>query len=62
MKRWVIRVSALIGVVLFLFLVATAGRIVSAGGEPELSAILGASVNGLKEFFKFLINALEVIW
>ena len=56
-QKWFILV-----VVVFLFFAVSYTKVALAGTDVELDKILKAGVDGLTEFFKFLINVLNKIW
>jgi hypothetical protein len=45
-----------------LFLAITQTRVAFAGTDAQLDKILKAGVDGLTEYFKFLIDVLQLIW
>lgn len=62
MKKWSIRIGVTSIMLMFSFIVITYGKTVYAGTDTQLSSILNAGIQGLREFFGFLIDVLKTIW
>lgn len=52
----------ILATVVVLFLVATSTRVIAAGADNELTQILEAGLDGLRAYFDWLLEVLQVIW
>ena len=52
----------IVAILAFLFIAATGTKVMAAGTDAQLAQILGAGLDGLKAFFDWLLEVLEVIW
>ena len=56
-NKWFILVSSAA-----LFWMATATRVMAAGTDQQLTLILSYALQGLEQYFDFLLNTMTKIW
>ena len=51
-----------LGAALIVFMLATGGKVMAQGAAGELAKFLEAGLDGLKDYFDWLLEVLKVIW
>ena len=61
-ERWWYRVPVVLFCLIILASFVLFSRVATAASAPDLQYLLGTAVEGLQEFFDFLLEVLNIIW